>query len=241
MKKTILLIACATLASCATHLPTTEDKLELEGLNKKVAEAKSLGAERCAPAELAKAEVKALYAAHEIEEGGNYNMDEAQALIAEGLDAAQAAKTKCTAKKEKLTPVAKPKPNKPKAKAKPTVQPIRSYTNSEVIDLKGINFESNKATLTASSKETLDQAVLILKKRANIQVEVAAHTDSGGKASYNEYLSGLRANAVKDYLVSHGIEASRVTAKGYGEAYPIADNRTREGRAKNRRVELIVK
>ncbi len=246
MKKLLLLTVCTSLASCAGHLPSTQ-KSELSELHSSINEVKQAGGEKCAPAELAKAEAKELYAAHEIDEHGGYNMSEADDLIASGLKAVQAAKAKCDASK---TP-AKPKPKKkpaPVVKPKPVpvatpvvVKPSRGYTDSEVIDLKGINFDSNKATLTASSKDTLNSAVEILKARPSIKVEVAAHTDSGGKASYNEYLSGLRANTVKDYLISHGIDASRVSAKGYGEAYPIADNKTRAGKAKNRRVELIVK
>ncbi len=248
MKKTFIILACASLSACAGHLPTT-DKGELSELRSAIQDAKDAGAEKCAPEALAKAEAKQLYAAHEIDEHGGYNMSEADELIASGLKAAKAAKEKCTASQAvaQAKPQKKPAPA-PVVKTKPVpvatpviVKPSRGYTDSEVIDLKGINFDSNKATLTASSQETLNHAVSVLKERQDIKVEVAAHTDSGGKASYNEYLSGLRANTVKDYLISHGIDASRVTAKGYGEAYPIADNKTRAGKAKNRRVELIVK
>ncbi len=231
MKKLILLTVCTSLASCAGHLPSTQ-KSELSGLHSAIQKIKGSGGEQCAPSELAKAEAKELHAAHEIDEHGGYNMSEADELIASGMKAVKAAEAKCA--KSKPVPVVKPKPV-------PVAKPKRGYTDAEVIDLKGINFDSNKATLTASSKDTLNSAVKILKARPSIKVEVAAHTDSGGKASYNEYLSGLRANTVKDYLISHGIDASRVSAKGYGEAYPIADNKTRAGKAKNRRVELIVK
>jgi len=69
---------------------------------------------------------------------------------------------------------------------------------------------------------------------------VAGHTDSVGTDSYNQGLSERRANAVKDYLTAQGIKASRLTARGYGESRPVASNDTDEGRAENRRVELIV-
>ena len=71
-------------------------------------------------------------------------------------------------------------------------------------------------------------------------VEVAGHTDSIGTEEYNEGLSQRRAQSVLDYLVEQGINASRMTAKGYGESQPIASNDTSEGRAKNRRTELVV-
>ena len=71
-------------------------------------------------------------------------------------------------------------------------------------------------------------------------VEVAGHTDSTGAEEYNQGLSERRANSVKDYLVSKGVQAQRLQAKGYGESMPVASNDTKEGRAENRRVELIV-
>lgn len=110
----------------------------------------------------------------------------------------------------------------------------------ETIALVGVNFETNSDDLTAASVSILDGAVATLKKRADIRVEVGAHTDSRGKDSYNINLSERRAASVMNYLVEHGIAAGRLTSKGYGETKPVADNGTAEGRAKNRRVELTV-
>jgi OOP family OmpA-OmpF porin len=73
-----------------------------------------------------------------------------------------------------------------------------------------------------------------------VVVEVAGHTDSVGSEEYNMGLSDRRANSVKDYLISQGITATRLTARGYGESQPVASNDTDAGRAQNRRVELIV-
>jgi len=72
-------------------------------------------------------------------------------------------------------------------------------------------------------------------------VDVVGYTDSTGPAKYNQGLSERRAKSVYDYFVSKGIAADRLTTKGYGEERPVASNATREGRAKNRRVELVVK
>ena len=78
----------------------------------------------------------------------------------------------------------------------------------------------------------------IMLNNSGLMVEVAGHTDSVGAESYNQSLSERRAKAVKSYLVERGIDADRLTVRGYGESEPVADNATKEGRAENRRVEL---
>ena len=110
----------------------------------------------------------------------------------------------------------------------------------ESVVLKGVTFESNSSELTSSSNESLDKAVDAMNKYDQLRIEIQAHTDSMGEASYNQYLSEQRANSVRDYMLGKGIAANRMVAKGYGESQPIADNGTRAGRAENRRVELKV-
>ena len=105
--------------------------------------------------------------------------------------------------------------------------------------LEGVNFDNDSAKLRLDADEILDKAAATLKEWGDVKVEVAGHTDSNNTDAYNLELSNRRANAVRDYLISKGVNASRLTAKGYGEANPIADNGTSEGRAKNRRVELV--
>ncbi len=109
-----------------------------------------------------------------------------------------------------------------------------------VISLEGVHFEFDKATLTPEAKAILDKAAGLLKTHERVVVEVAGHTDSVGSEEYNQKLSERRAMSVKDYLESQGITATRLTARGYGEAQPVASNDTDAGRALNRRVELIV-
>jgi len=109
-----------------------------------------------------------------------------------------------------------------------------------VISLEGVHFGFNEATLTPEAMAILDKAAGLLDKQEKVVVEVAGHTDSVGSAEYNQKLSERRAIAVKDYLESKGIKATRLTAMGYGEAQPVASNDTDAGRAQNRRVELIV-
>ncbi|MBE9560650.1 MAG: OmpA family protein [Proteobacteria bacterium] len=106
--------------------------------------------------------------------------------------------------------------------------------------LKGVNFESNSDELTSGSSVELDKAVSAMNKYGHLQIEIQAHSDSMGEAGYNQSLSDKRANSVRDYMISEGIAADRMVAKGYGESQPVADNGTRDGRSKNRRVELKI-
>jgi len=104
--------------------------------------------------------------------------------------------------------------------------------------LEGVNFATNKADLDAGAHEVLDRVAISLLAYPEIRVEVAGHTDSKGSRALNVRLSQKRAESVRDYLVSKGIGAERLVAKGYGPDKPMATNDTDEGRAQNRRTEL---
>jgi outer membrane protein OmpA-like peptidoglycan-associated protein len=104
-----------------------------------------------------------------------------------------------------------------------------------------VNFDTGKATIKPDSAKTLDDAAAVLKAASTLKIEVGGHTDNVGTPQANEKLSADRAKAVMDALVKRGIAANRLTAKGYGQSAPIADNRSEDGRAKNRRVELVKK
>lgn len=110
----------------------------------------------------------------------------------------------------------------------------------EEIKLPGVKFELNSATLTPESLSVLNDAVATLKRYDDITVEAEGHTDSTGNDAYNMSLSQRRAESVRDYLISRGIAAARVTARGFGETRPVADNSTQEGRQRNRRVTLRI-
>jgi OOP family OmpA-OmpF porin len=104
--------------------------------------------------------------------------------------------------------------------------------------LEGVEFDNDKATLRQESFAILDKTAASMQHWADAKIEVGGHTDSVGTDDYNMALSQRRAETVRDYLISKGIAADRLTAKGYGETKPVADNATEEGRFKNRRVEL---
>ena len=104
---------------------------------------------------------------------------------------------------------------------------------------KGINFKSGSTILTKASYKTLDDIVYLMQKFADVSLEIQGHTDNVGKDEYNENLSQGRAQSVVDYMIKKGITVDRLRAVGHGPHKPIADNKTKKGRAKNRRVELV--
>jgi len=106
--------------------------------------------------------------------------------------------------------------------------------------LQGIQFESGKDVIKKSSNAILNDVVTVMKENPSYNLEINGHTDNKGAAAMNLDLSQRRAEAVMSYLTNHGVDASRLKAKGYGQTMPVADNATAEGRAKNRRVEFKV-
>jgi outer membrane protein OmpA-like peptidoglycan-associated protein len=104
-----------------------------------------------------------------------------------------------------------------------------------------VNFDTNNSTIKPDSAKTLDDAAAVLKAAAALSVLVGGHTDNTGTPEANMKLSEERAKAVTAALVQRGIAASRLTPQGFGQTQPVADNRIEDGRAKNRRVELVKK
>jgi outer membrane protein OmpA-like peptidoglycan-associated protein len=106
--------------------------------------------------------------------------------------------------------------------------------------MQGIEFETNKSNIKPKSFPLMDKIAKIFIENSNYIIEVQGHTDNVGTAEYNLKLSDARANSVMKYLVEHGVPAERMTAHGYGLTQPIADNKTKAGRQKNRRVEFKI-
>jgi outer membrane protein OmpA-like peptidoglycan-associated protein len=104
--------------------------------------------------------------------------------------------------------------------------------------LVGVNFQTGSNRLTPESYPILLNTIQALAQNEEMQVEIGGHTDNTGSEEFNMKLSEARAQAVKNYLVSKGINSQRLIIKGYGESMPVADNNTAEGRALNRRIEF---
>jgi lipid-binding SYLF domain-containing protein len=136
--------------------------------------------------------------------------------------------------------------------ARPLVAELNGYRNAEGsagvdaslrdtgrIALSNVHFETGKADITPDSEGALNEAVTALKQHADWKIRVEGFTDNVGTRSANLKLSSDRANAVMNWLADHGVDRERLSSKGYGEVRPVASNSTGEGRAKNRRVELV--
>ncbi len=108
----------------------------------------------------------------------------------------------------------------------------------KVIELNNIFFETNKSQLLSNSTEELDMILELMQTHQSIKIEISGHTDNTGTEEHNLKLSGARAKSVADYLIGKGINNERIKIKGYGSSQPIVENKTEEGRAKNRRVEI---
>lgn len=124
------------------------------------------------------------------------------------------------------------------------------YKNPFVVDIQHLpaksfiledcNFETGKADLKEDSYKVIDELVAYLNRKDDERIELGGHTDNVGNAKSNQILSEARANTVRTYLLSKGIDSNRVTAKGYGLTKPIASNKTAAGRAQNRRTEVTI-
>ncbi|MGD0073514.1 MAG: OmpA family protein [Candidatus Binataceae bacterium] len=109
------------------------------------------------------------------------------------------------------------------------------------IVLRGVHFDFNKSKIRSDAEPILDEAADILKQNANVSVEVNGYCDAIGSEAYNMKLSERRAAAVVKYLETKGIPGDRLEPHGYGKTHFVATNKTADGRAENRRVELIPK
>ncbi len=143
---------------------------------------------------------------------------------------------------KKPAPAPAPRPAAPAPAPKPMAPPPppAPEAGTKIMSLEGANFDFDKATLRPDASVKLDQAAAVMTEHSGIAVNVEGHTDNVGSDTYNQGLSERRAKSVVDYLLGKGIDGGRLNAAGYGESRPAASNDTEEGRAQNRRVDLIV-
>ncbi len=144
---------------------------------------------------------------------------------------------------KKVPPPPAPAPAAPApapAPPPPPPPPPAPEVGTKIMSLEGTNFDFNSAALTPDGMAKLDNAAKVMTENPTLVVGVEGHTDSVGSDAYNQGLSERRAQSAVSYLVSKGIDASRLQPTGYGESKPVATNDTAEGRAQNRRVDLVV-
>lgn len=132
----------------------------------------------------------------------------------------------------------------------PALAANATYKNPFVVDIQfqpaktfvldDVNYETGKADLKPGSFTVLDELVAYLNRKDDERIEIGGHTDNVGKAASNIILSMDRAKSVMAYLISKGIDANRLTAKGYGMSVPVVSNATKEGKAMNRRTEVKI-
>ncbi|MBA2538193.1 MAG: OmpA family protein [Deltaproteobacteria bacterium] len=136
-------------------------------------------------------------------------------------------------------PVEPPKEEPPKEEPPPP--PVAEVKDEKIELNEKVQFEFAKAELLPQSKKLLDEVVKIMKDHPEIErIRIEGHTDNDASDGYNLKLSNNRAAAVRMYLESQGVDGKRMESKGFGEAKPIADNKTDEGREQNRRVEIHI-
>jgi outer membrane protein OmpA-like peptidoglycan-associated protein len=110
---------------------------------------------------------------------------------------------------------------------------------AQKIVLRGVHFDFNKAIIRPGDAAVLDEAITTLKANPNVVIDVNGYCDAIGSMEYNLKLSERRGNAVANYLLNGGIQATQLRVHGFGKTDFVATNRTAEGRAENRRVELV--
>ena len=198
--------------------------------------ATAAGAKNCAPVQYATAEAYLALLDHEIAEGDYWAEDTKLALKVVKEKSLEALKlTPC----EKPAPPAPAPPAPPKPTPPPPAPAPAPAPKPAVFDT--IYFDPNKTNINPTAAKALDRNGMILKQNPNIKVEIGGHTDGEGSEKANQMISEKRALSAKKYIQDKfNIPDSQLKVKGYGSTKPVADNKTQEGRSKNRRVEFKV-
>jgi OOP family OmpA-OmpF porin len=175
---------------------------------------------------------------HVRDSAGEPVMDGSKTCVHTGTFKGEETEVKCGAEAPKVAEVAKPA--EPAPAPAPAPAPVQAVTERITVDGNAL-FAVNSAALTANGKANIDTVIDKLSTFDSIDsIIVTGHTDSTGSSAYNQGLSERRAASVRDYMVSRGVDAGKISSSGKGEEEPIADNKTKAGRAENRRVEIDV-
>jgi outer membrane protein OmpA-like peptidoglycan-associated protein len=230
----IVFILGAMIASGCARTINQETRMAYDEAKAAFQKATEAGAKKCAPCEYGTAEASLAWADHAIE---NYEIvgkgDRAIAVAKEkSLEALK--KTPCEPPAPAPPPPAPtPPPPAPKPAPPPPAKPVPVFEN--------IYFHENKTNVDPMAAKALDRDGMVLKENPDIKVEIGGHTDSLGSEMANQKISEKRAESAKKYIMDKfNISGDRMTVKGYGSKRPIADDKTKEGRAKNRRVEFKI-
>jgi len=229
----ILMLGALIVSGCAI---TKESMMGYNEAKEAFQKATAAGAKKCAPVQYATAEAYLALADHEIAEKD----DTSDLRLAIGIVKEKSLEAL------KLTPCEKPAPPPPPPPPPPSPPPPPPPPPApppKVIDKMTLQvlFDFDKATLTEADLKELQKAVAFVKKYPGAKIRLDGYTDSIGTDAYNIKLSERRATAVMNYLIKEaGVDSSKITAVGHGKADPVADNKTAEGRAKNRRVEVSI-
>jgi OOP family OmpA-OmpF porin len=231
----ILILGAMIVSGCAI---SKEGMMAYDEAKDLFQKATAAGAKNCAPCQYATAEAYLALADEEVAEKDEYSGDFAIAIKMVKEKSLEALK---------LTPCGKPAPPAPAPPVppKPTPPPpTRAPTPAPApkpVVFDTIYFDPNKTNINPTAAKALDRNGMILKQNPNIKVEIGGHTDGEGSEKANQMISEKRALSAKKYIQDKfNIPDSQLKVKGYGSTKPVADNKTQEGRSKNRRVEFKV-
>jgi len=231
----ILILGAMIVSGCSISKEAMMAYNEAKDLFQKATDA---GAKKCAPCQYATAEAALALAEHEAKE---WSLEDHSPHFWIGVKTAKEKSLEAL----KLTPCEKPAPPPPPPPAPPKPAPPAPAPPPppppKPVVLDTIYFDPNKTNITPTAAKALDRNGMILKENPNIKVEIGGHTDGKGAEKANQKLSEKRALSAKKYIQDKfNIPDNRLIVKGYGSTKPVADNKTEEGRSKNRRVEFKV-
>jgi len=241
-KKWMMLILIILGAMIVSGCSSTETMMAYNEAKELFQKATVAGAKKCAPVQYATAEAYLALADHEIGEKDYWAEDTKLALKMAKEKSLEALKlTPCEKPAPPPPPLPPPAPAPPPPPPPKPAPPPPPPAPKPAPVFENVYFHENKTNIDPMAAKALDRDGEMLKENPDIKVEIAGHTDTMGTEKARQKISEKRAESAKKYLMDKfNISGDRMMVKGYGSTKPIADNSTKEGRAKNRRVEIRV-